>query len=129
MTERTNASIDLPTFDVDKLVELAKDAVYVTVGVGVLAFQKAQVRRRELVKLLDERIGSGKPQLEDLVKSFETRMKELDQRFVEFESKLDTMVEQAESRLPEPAGEALHKAYDVARTARQQVRELLHKAA
>jgi predicted trehalose synthase len=33
----------------DKLVAIARDAAYITIGFSVLAFQKAQVRRRELV--------------------------------------------------------------------------------
>jgi hypothetical protein len=48
-------SIDLSDFDVTKLagldekvVDVLRDAAYVTVGFGVLAVQKAQVRRREL---------------------------------------------------------------------------------
>jgi hypothetical protein len=55
-------SIDLTDFDVVRAVqgtvevggalagraaELAKDATYVTVGLGLLTFQRAQVRRRE----------------------------------------------------------------------------------
>ena len=55
-------SIDLTDFDVARAVrstvdvggtlagraaDLAKDATYVTVGLGLLSFQRAQVRRRE----------------------------------------------------------------------------------
>ncbi len=32
----------------EPLIRFAKDAAYVTVGVGVLTFQKTQVRRREI---------------------------------------------------------------------------------
>ncbi len=60
-------SIDLTDFDVTRAVqgtvdlggalagraaELAKDATYVTVGLGLLSFQRAQVRRRELERRL-----------------------------------------------------------------------------
>lgn len=38
----------LPTINTEPVVQLAKDAAYITVGVGMLAFQKAQVRRREI---------------------------------------------------------------------------------
>ena len=41
-------NFDIPGIDVDRLTSVAKDAAYVTVGVSVLAVQKAQVRRREL---------------------------------------------------------------------------------
>ena len=60
-------SIDLTDFDVVRAVhgtvergsalagraaELAKDATYVTVGLGLLSFQRAKVRRREFERSL-----------------------------------------------------------------------------
>ncbi len=60
-------SIDLTDFDVVRAVretvdvsaalagratELVKDATYVTVGLGLLGFQRSQVRRRELERSL-----------------------------------------------------------------------------
>jgi hypothetical protein len=60
-------SIDLTDFDVVRAVrgtvnlggalagrasELAKDATYVTVGLGLLGYQRAQVRRREFERSL-----------------------------------------------------------------------------
>lgn len=36
----------------DEAARLLRDSFYVTVGFGVLAFQKLQVRRRELTKQL-----------------------------------------------------------------------------
>ena len=45
---------NIGNFDIRKT---AADAGYVTVGIGVLAFQQAQVRRRELQKRLGESGG------------------------------------------------------------------------
>ena len=60
-------NIDLTEFDVaravrgtvdvggtlaGRAVDLARDATYVTVGLGLLSFQRAQVRRRELERSL-----------------------------------------------------------------------------
>jgi len=60
-------NLDLTDLDLDRLVrslpsspgalaarltDLARDAAYVTVGLGVLNFQRAQVRRRELEREL-----------------------------------------------------------------------------
>ena len=39
----------IPHIPTDRAVELAKDAAYTTVGFGVLAFQKTQVRRQEVM--------------------------------------------------------------------------------
>ena len=128
MTETRFPPIDLPSIDADKVVELAKDAFYVTVGLGVLGYQQMQVRRNELKQLLSERVGSGKV-MDDVAKAFEARISALDERIQAFETKLDNVVEQVKDRLPTPAGDVLAQAHDAARTARQQVRELLAKAA
>ena len=52
----------------DDVTNLAKDAAYVSVGLGVIAFQRIQVRRNELekaigerVKLVEERLGAVLP--------------------------------------------------------------------
>ena len=37
----------IPHIPTDRAIEIAKDAAYTTVGFGVLAFQKTQVRRQE----------------------------------------------------------------------------------
>jgi hypothetical protein len=47
-------AFELGNFDIRKT---ATDAGYVTVGIGVLAFQQAQVRRRELQKRLGDTGG------------------------------------------------------------------------
>ena len=36
--------------EVDRLRQIAKEAAYTSVGIGILAFQKTQVRRRELLE-------------------------------------------------------------------------------
>lgn len=50
-------AFDLSHFDAtalaridEKVVAVARDAAYVSIGFGVLAFQQAQVRRREIEK-------------------------------------------------------------------------------
>lgn len=56
-------SVDLTNFDLSQIdqvtsavsqraVDLAKDAAYVTVGLGLLSYQRIQVRRRELERSL-----------------------------------------------------------------------------
>jgi hypothetical protein len=46
----------LPHIPTDKVVTLAKDAAYTTVGFGVLAFQKTQVRRREITEEIQAKL-------------------------------------------------------------------------
>lgn len=38
--------------------KVLQDALYVSVGLGVLAFQKAQVQRNELQKAVEDRLRS-----------------------------------------------------------------------
>jgi hypothetical protein len=51
----------------DDLANAAKDAAYVSVGLGVIAFQRLQVRRNELTKTFNEQVG-------DRVKMVEERL-------------------------------------------------------
>ena len=57
--------------DVTKTV---KDAAYVTVGLGVLAFQKAQVARRDLTKQVETQLNQTTGQVKDLSKKVEGRI-------------------------------------------------------
>ena len=122
-------SIDLPSIDAEKVVELAKDAFYVTVGLGVLGYQQLQVRRNELKQRLNERLDSRKGQMDDVTKAIEARISAVDERIRLFETKLDNVVDQVKDRLPTPAGEVLTHAQKAAHSAREQVRGRLVKAA
>jgi len=64
----------MPAPTLDDLSKTAKDALYVTVGLGVIAFQKAAVQRNELEKRLRE-------QREELTKLVEDRVKLVEERF------------------------------------------------
>jgi hypothetical protein len=72
---------DLPTIDLDDLDEkitgVAKDAVYITIGFGVLALQKTQVRRREVVSALGDRLDATRDQVEEMVKTVEKQVRGL----------------------------------------------------
>jgi hypothetical protein len=112
----------------DKLVAAVREVAYVTVGFGVLAFQQAQVRRRELEKTLSERFGDGSGPIDDLLDTLESRLARLDERFDALEARLDTTVEQLEERLPQQAAAIVGQAHDLAKAARKQVRGLLRSS-
>ena len=46
--------------DIDCLKMKAKELAFTSVGVGILAFQKAQVRRRELAEEIDKEFPHAK---------------------------------------------------------------------
>ena len=122
-------TIDMPQLDTEALANAAKDAAYVTIGLGVMAFQKAQVRRREIAKSVTDQFGSGKAQVDEVVDAIEARLATLDSKLDVLEGKLDSAVGDLEKRLPERAGAMLSTAHDAAKTARKQVRGLIVTAA
>ena len=113
----------------DKLVAAVRDAAYITIGFGVLAFQQAQVRRREVVQGLADRFGTSKTQMDDLLTSVEAQMTKLDERFDALDAKLDTAMAKIEAQLPDQAAAIVGQAHDLAKAARKQVRGLIRNAA
>ena len=65
----------MPDNLIDDLSRSAKDAFYVTVGLGVIALQKAQVQRNELEKRLKAQADSLTKVVEDRLKLVEERLK------------------------------------------------------
>lgn len=113
----------------DKLVGAVRDAAYITIGFGVLAFQQAQVRRREVVQGLADRFGTSRTQMNDMLSSVEAQIAKLDERFDALDAKLDIAVIKIEERLPEQAAALVGQAHDLAKAARKQVRGLIRTAA
>jgi hypothetical protein len=109
------------------VTDFARDTAYVAVGLGVLAYQRAQVQRVELQNRLshdfdidlDKRIGDvrggvakGIHQLDDLA---ETAV-----QFVE------TTFEPIEEKLPPTVSQLTIKAREQAREVRSQIRQLVN---
>jgi hypothetical protein len=116
------SSIERPDLDRQKLLGAARDAAYVVVGFGVLAVQRAQVRRRELADSISERFGANRKQVEDLIAGFETRLTNIDDAV---EARLDHAIEMIGERLPDPAETLLNQVHNVAKTARRRARGML----
>jgi ElaB/YqjD/DUF883 family membrane-anchored ribosome-binding protein len=56
----------MPEITADDVTRIAKDALYVGVGAGVIAFQKAQVQRVQLTEAVTAQVGTAKDQLDEL---------------------------------------------------------------
>jgi hypothetical protein len=106
---------------------LARDAAYVAVGLGVLSYQRAQVQRVELKNRLakdfslDERlhgvrheVSKGVKQLDDLVESAA--------QFVE------TSFQPLEEQLPSSVTQLTTRAFDQAREVRSHIRQRVASA-
>jgi ElaB/YqjD/DUF883 family membrane-anchored ribosome-binding protein len=107
------------------LTNLFKDALYITVGFGVLATQKLQAQRGQLQQQVDARIEAGKVHFDKASQNFESQLSSLEKRLNALESRLDTALDKVETALPEQARDAMKQARDAAKTAREQVRGLV----
>jgi hypothetical protein len=107
------------------VTDLARDAAYVAVGLGVLGYQRAQVQRVELQNrlsqdlALDQRIdevrhgvAKGFQQIDDLAESAA--------HFVE------TTLQPLEEKLPPSVTQLTSKAREQAREVRTQIRQRVH---
>jgi hypothetical protein len=65
---------------VDDLANVIKDATYVSVGLGVIAFQRLQVRRNELTKAISGPAEEAKGTLEVLGAVVSERVKLVEER-------------------------------------------------
>jgi hypothetical protein len=113
----------------DGIVRTARDAAYVAVGLGVLGFQRAQVRRQELAK----RLGQPRAELEDRIAQargeLARRALEVDERVAGLVGRLAATVAPVQERLPEGARQLVAQAQAQAREARSHLRKLLEAQA
>jgi hypothetical protein len=105
--------------DVPKLVE---ETLYTAVGLGVLGFQRMQVRRQELKKSLTSSLGDARTSLDDVLQTVEERLADLDERFDE------AYGASVEPLLPEGAREPARQAVSLAREARHQAFQLVGRS-
>jgi ElaB/YqjD/DUF883 family membrane-anchored ribosome-binding protein len=102
-----------------------KDAAYVTVGLGVLGFQKAQVRRVELSKQLAEQTKALESQFQDASKSFRTLAQDLDARIAPARQRVEGRLDALSVRLPEQARTLVEQARAAAKQTETQLRGTL----
>ena len=103
----------MPELNVDTAATVARDALYAAVGLGVIAFQRAQVRRQELKK-----------QVGKLGEAVEDRMKLVEERLDDVEDQVERLLDTLEERLPEQARDVVRTARVAARDARGQLRSI-----
>ena len=117
----------MPELKLDDVTKVLKDAVYVTVGLGVLALQRVQVQRNELRKQLDGQVGDARTQLQSVTKVVDDRFKVVEERLQGVEERVETLLDQFEDRLPEQARELAKQARQAAKDARGQLRALVRR--
>jgi uncharacterized protein YjbJ (UPF0337 family) len=122
-------NLDASTVEAGKFTAALRDAAYATVGLGALAFDQAQTRRRQLVAALSERFGASKAQVDTLLAVFEAQLTRMDEQVAAVEARIDAVVDKLEGVLPEQAGALIGQARDFGKGARKQVRGLIRTAA
>jgi hypothetical protein len=104
------------------VTDLARDVAYVAVGLGVLAYQRAQVQRVELQKRLqkdlpiDQRIDDVR---QGVAKGFK-QIDDLTESAVQF---VESTLQPIEERLPASVTQVTTKAREQAREVRIQIRQ------
>lgn len=95
------------------LTKTLKDAAYITVGLGVIGFQKAQVRRQELRKSLENQLTDTREQVAKIAKDIEGRF--------------EPVIDQIEDRLPEQAKGLVKQAREAAKDVQSQLLSLVNR--
>ena len=105
----------------EDITKTAKDAAYVAIGFGVMSFQRAQVRRRELVDLAKQQLPTLEAPFTGARAELNRRVKELDGQVMELVTKLEQRVQPVEQRLPAPAQAFIGQAREAGEQLRQYI--------
>ena len=101
----------------ETVTSTVRDAFYVGVGAGVIAFQKLQVQRVELTKALaaqlDDAKDNAKGSLDSVTEMVEDRVKLLEERLAAVEERLEAALAQIEEKLPEQARDLVKQAREL----------------
>ncbi len=106
----------MPEITINDVTRTLKDAAYVAVGFGVIAVQRAQVRRRELEKHFEV---SGEALREQLARVAD----EVEERLEPVVEAVDAQLDQLEVLLPDQAKVLLRQARTTAKEAGAQLRQ------
>jgi hypothetical protein len=104
------------------VTDLARDAAYVAVGLGVLGYQRAQVQRNELKNMLskdfslDQRLSTVRTELTKGV----VQLDDLLETATQF---IETSIAPLEQQLPPTITQLTTKAFGQAREVRSQIRQ------
>lgn len=105
----------------DELTKAARDAMYVTVGFGVLAVQRLQVQRAELAKRLAAQVEAGKDQVGKVGPVVDGQRSALESRIAMLDERIEALLDQLQATVPEQARPVVQAARERAKAARDLV--------
>jgi hypothetical protein len=104
------------------LTDLARDAAYVAVGLGVLGYQRVQVQRVELQNRLSQD-ASLEERVDDVRQGVAKGFRQIDDLAESATHFVETTLQPLEERLPAPVTQLTTKAREQAREVRAQIRQ------
>jgi hypothetical protein len=104
------------------VTDLARDAAYVAVGLGVLGFQRAQVQRVELQNRLSKDFSLDQ-HLSGVRAELTKGVKQLDDLLENATQFIETSLQPLEAQLPATVTQLTTKAFEQAREVRSQIRQ------
>ncbi|HXW35464.1 MAG TPA: hypothetical protein VEJ87_12875 [Acidimicrobiales bacterium] len=115
----------MPDFDevAHTISKTARDATYVLIGLGVLAFQRAQVHRQEIleeVRKQQDAVGGHLKAAQDELARLSKRIEEMDSSVEAILDRIDSALEPIEDKLPDRTRELVQQAHDQAKSVRRQ---------
>ncbi len=126
-------------FDVTDVNQAVRDSAYAAIGFGVLGFQRAQVRRRELIEAVPAQVSAIADRLGSQVSQLSTAggpvgeareqlielVRLVDERVQPARREFDARVDEIEARLPEGPRRAVQSIRQVAYSREAALREVV----
>jgi len=95
------------------LTKVAQDAAYVAIGLGIMGFQQAQVRRREMLQQIERQRSMVETPLGDARQDFARTVKEIDRTVGRVFERIDASLEPVSELLPPSAQAVVQQAREV----------------
>jgi uncharacterized membrane-anchored protein YhcB (DUF1043 family) len=107
------------------VTDTLKDAAYITIGFGVLGFQKAQVRRQELKQQLHTQRQTIEAQIAEGRTSVAALAAQVDALVGPYRTQLESRLDTVEATLPAPVQDLVKQARSTFHTQEKAVRSRL----
>jgi hypothetical protein len=107
------------------VTDLARDAAYVAVGLGVLGYQRAQVQRVELQNRLSQDLALDQ-RMDDVRHGVAKGFHQIDGLAESAAHFVETTLQPLEEKLPPTVSQLTSKAREQAREVRTQIRQLVN---
>ncbi len=107
------------------VTDLARDAAYVAVGLGVLGYQRAQVQRIELQNRLSQDFSLDQ-RVDDVRQGVAKGFHQIDDLAESAAHFVETTLQPLEEKLPPSVSQLTSKAREQAREVRTQIRQLVN---